>query len=70
MNAYRIHYTDDFGTDHEVVTAYVSDRTLDPYREEDREEIAGFIRRNVGDKEAEAWLHYGPGMADNGLEKR
>jgi len=66
---YRIHYVDDSRADHEV-GFYIADRQLDPHRDEDRDEIIGFIRRNRSDHEAEAWLHHAPYMPDNGLEPK
>ena len=69
MTTYRIHYLDDRRVEHEV-GFYIADRQLDPHREEDRDEIVWFIRRNCSDHDAEAWLHYAPHMPDNGLEPR
>ena len=67
MKTYRIHYVDDARDDHELAR-YITERELDPYREEDREEIVAFLRAHVDDQDAAAWLHFAPSMADNGLE--
>jgi len=63
---YKVYYVDDAQQEHDLAR-FISGRELDPHRPEDREEIETFIESRLGDREAEAWLHYAPGMTDNGL---
>jgi len=65
---YRIHYQDDRCVDHEL-GRYITERELDPHRDQDRYEIEQFIVHHYGQDQAQAWLRYAPGMADSGLER-
>ncbi len=63
---YKVYYVDRAQQEHDLAR-YIANRELDPHRDEDREEIVTFIESTIGQREAEAWLHYAPALDDNGL---